>query len=402
MKFLKFNKEDDRPKTENDENGNYIINDNCQINKDIELNEISIKKDEDISNPKCLTKWKLLKILLTKLIISFGFFIISLFIQSFFMIYSDSYYIPYTAPLNDRIHTMLGGSPPKWASYNLANSLVGLLSVTFAQLIIFNSIYLSIAIICRFFYMHGLFYLLRGILLYITSLPATLKTCIPLENGNIGFKLLQVLKMNLNLVSVCTDLIVSGHTFTTTIFLLFVFCYVDNVILKIITALLSCFIYSILIIGFIHYTSDVVLGILIGFFIFGLYHILLDLSSLHYITSTLYDVRGISSKKENKNFEGKPFFLRSFLLRNLMGIIPLLEGLHYTLDYAMNQNSDTFGFCNCENNLNEDGVPIDLFKEPQVKDKSFFGYSNHLSHVYAGDGKHNFLLFKLFGPCPRE
>ncbi|CAD2095338.1 sphingomyelin synthase 2, putative [Plasmodium vinckei brucechwatti] len=401
MKFLKFNKNDDHPKTENDENSNYIINGNCQIHKDIELNEMSIKKDEDISNSKCLTKWKLLKILLTKLLISFVFFIVALFIQSFLMIYSDSYYIRYTTPLSDRLHELIG-SPPKWVSYNLSNILVGLLSITFIQLILFNSIYLSIAIMCRFLYMHGFFYILRGTLLYITSLPATLKTCIPLERGDIGFNLLQVVKLNLNLVSVCTDLILSGHSFTTTIFLLFIFCYMDNVVLKIITALLSCFVYSSLIVGFIHYTSDVILGTLFGFFIFGLYHLLLDLSSLHYIISTLYDIRGISNNKENKNAEAKPFFLRCFLLRNLLGIIPRLEGLHHTLDYAMNQNSDTLGFCNCEHNLNEDDAHIDLYKKHQIKEKLLFGHSNHLSHVYAGDGKHNFLLFKLFGPQPRE
>ncbi|SCM22531.1 sphingomyelin synthase 2, putative [Plasmodium chabaudi adami] len=400
MKFPNFNKEDDRPKAENDENSNYIINGNSQIHKDIELNEMSIKNDEDINNSKCLTKWKLLKILLTKLIIAFVFFLVALFIQSFLMIYSDSYYIRYTTPLSDRIHSFIC-SPPKWASYNLSNILVGILSITFIQLILFNSIYLSIAIMCRFLYMHGLLYILRGTLLYITSIPATLKTCTPLERGSIAFNLLQVVKLNLNLVPVCTDLIVSGHSFTVTIFLLFVFCYMDNVILKVITALLSCFIYSLLIIGFIHYTSDVILGMLFGFSIFGLYHLLLDLSSLHYIISKIYDVRGISNNKENAN-EAKPFFLRCFLLRSLLGIIPRLEGLHYTLDYAMNQDSDKLGFCNCENNSREDDVPIDAFKRSQIKEKLLLGHSNHISHVYAGDGKHNFLLFKLFGPLHRE
>ncbi|ETB60880.1 hypothetical protein YYC_01845 [Plasmodium yoelii 17X] len=402
METPQFNKEDDRPKSENDKNSNYIINENSQINKDIELNEMSIKKDEDINNSKCLTEWKLFKILFIKLMISFGFFIISLFIQSFLMIYSDSYYKKDTTPLSDRVHELVG-HPPKWVSYNLSNILVGLLSITFIQLILFNSIYLSIAIICRFLYMHGFFYILRGILIYITSLPATLKTCIPLERGNIGFNLLQVLKLNFNLLYVCSDLIVSGHSFTATIFLLFIFCYMDNVVLKIITGLLSCCIYSVLIVGFIHYTSDVLLGILFGFFIFGLYHIALDLSSLHYIISTLYDVRSISNNKENNNFEAKPFFLRFFLLRILVGIIPQLEGLHHTLDYAMNKNSDKSGFCSCGHNSNTHNKPIDdLFKKPQIKEKLLFGYSNHLYHAYAGDGKHNFLLFKFFGPHPKE
>ncbi|CXI64839.1 sphingomyelin synthase 2, putative [Plasmodium berghei] len=401
MEIPKFNKEDDRPKSENDKNSNYIINGNCQINKDIELNEMPVKKDEDINNSNCLTEWKLFKILFTKLMISFSFFIISLFIQSFFMIYSDSYYKRYTIPLSDRVHELVG-HPPKWVTYNLSNSLVGLLSITFIQLILFNSIYLSIAIICRFLYMHGFFYILRGILIYITSLPATLKTCIPLERGNIGFNLLQVVKLNFNLLYVCSDLIVSGHSFTSTIFLLFIFCYMDNVVIKVITALLSCFVYSVLIVGFIHYTSDVLLGILFGFFIFGLYHIALDLSSLHYIISTLYDVRSISNNKENNKFEAKPFFLRCFLLRILLGIIPRLEGLHHTLDYAMNRNSNKSEFCNCEHNSSTHSRSIDLFKRPHIKEKLLFGHSNHLYHAYAGDGKHNFLLFKFFGPHPKE
>ncbi|SBT77677.1 sphingomyelin synthase 2, putative [Plasmodium ovale] len=407
MKISEFDKKHEQGPVESDGGQDNIISDNYQINMDKKVSHVSVLRKDAQNGPQSglqkgpqnealndttdLTQRKLLKILLVKLNFALLFLIISLLIQGFFMIYSDSYYKTYTTPLLDRVHELFQ-YPPKWVSYKLSNTLIAILTVSFLHLILFNSIYLSIPIICRFLYMLGFFYIVRGILIYVTSIPATLKTCIPLECGNLAFNLLQIVKINLNMVYVCSDLIISGHSFSTTIFLLFSLCYMNNIVLKTIVALFCCVIYAFIIIGFIHYTSDVLLGFLFGIFIFSFYHIMLDLSSQYYIFSKLFEIKIISNKK---NVQAKPFFLRLSLVRIFLNIIPLLEGLNYTLDYAINKNSDKSTFCNCEKNSDCDDIPLCSFRKSQTEKKISLTYSDHLFHTYAGDGTFNFLLFKF-------
>ncbi|CRH00887.1 sphingomyelin synthase 2, putative [Plasmodium relictum] len=371
-------------------NKNYKMNCNYHINICNEMDNVTISRKATLNDPYDLSKWKLFRILIIKLAFSLLYLIVSLIIQGFLMIYSDSYYKRYTPPLSDRIHELFE-YPPKWASYNLSNNLIAILTVFVVfRLIVFNSIYLSIAIICRFIYMLGSFYILRGILIYVTSLPATLETCLPLESGNIHFNLLQILKINMNLVYVCSDLIVSGHSFSTTLLLMFSLYYMNSVTLKIILSLFCCFIYVFIIIGFIHYTSDVLLGLFFGVFIFSLYHIMLDLSSQYYLFSTLFEVKIVSNKKD---VQAKPFFLRFFLARMFLKIIPFLEGLNYTMNYAINENNDFSTFCNCEN-YSKDRNLISFHKSSKENKISIY-CSDHLFHSYAGDGTINFLLFKF-------
>ncbi|CRG93827.1 sphingomyelin synthase 2, putative [Plasmodium gallinaceum] len=385
-----LNEKSEEVVTERQSNKNYKMNDIYHINIEKEMNNITISKKASLNDPNNLTKWKLFRILIIKLIFSLLYLLISLIIQGFFMIYSDSYYKRYTPPLGDRIHDLFE-YPPKWASYNLSNNLIAILTVfVFFRLIIFNSVYLSIAIACRFLYMLGSFYILRGILIYVTSLPATLDTCLPLESGSFRFNLLQILKINMNLVYVCSDLIISGHSFSTTLLLMFSLYYMNNVILKIILSLFCCFIYIFIIIGFIHYTSDVLLGLFFGVFIFSFYHIMLDLSSQYYIFCTLFEVKIISNKK---NVQAKPFFLRFFLARIFLKIIPFLEGLNYTLNYALNKNNDFSTFCNCENYDKERNL-ISFCKSSKENKISIY-CSDHLFHSYAGDGTISFLSLKF-------
>ncbi|SBT79674.1 sphingomyelin synthase 2, putative [Plasmodium malariae] len=321
MDIGKLDKNYDFASTENEDSKDYTRTNNYQINIERKTSNISILLKETIYDKKELTEWKLFKILLMKLMFALIFLLISLIIQGFLMIYSDSYYKRYTKPLSDRIHSFFE-EPPTWVSYNLSNNLIAVLTLAFLQLILFNSIYLSLAIVCRFLYMLGFFYILRGILIYVTSLPATLETCLPVEKGNLAFNLLQIIKINMNLVYVCSDLIISGHSFSTTIFLLFSLCYMNNILLKIIISLFCCVIYAFIIIGFIHYTSDVLLGFLFAIFIFTFYHIMLDLSSHYYLFSEIFEVKIISNKK---NSQAKPFFLRFFYTRIFLKIIPFLE-----------------------------------------------------------------------------
>ncbi|GAW81780.1 sphingomyelin synthase 2 [Plasmodium gonderi] len=377
--------------TENEDSNNCRDVGNYKINVDVKMSNSPMPKKVKPSNEHNLTKWKLFKILVIKFSIALVFLFISLFIQGFFMIYSDSYYKTYTTPLHDRIHTFFE-YPPRWISYNLSNNLIALLTLTFIQLILFNSIFLSIAIICRFLYMLGFFYILRGILVYVTSLPATLETCVPLERGNFAFNLLQVAKINMNLVYVCSDLIISGHSFSTTIFLLFSLFYMNNIILKTVIAFFCCFIYALIIIGFIHYTSDVLLGFIFAIFIFTFYHIMLDIFSQYYIFNKLFEIKIISNKK---NVQAKPFFLRCFFTRMFLKIIPFIEGLNYTLDYAISKNADLSTFCICEKEFAIDVPEVCSFSKSGKKNKISISFSDHLFHSYAGDGTINFLLFNF-------
>ncbi|CAG9477851.1 sphingomyelin synthase 2, putative [Plasmodium vivax] len=376
------------------EDSNSYTSDNYKINVDIKMSNFASSNganpsDGDIHS---LTKWKLFKVLLLRLAIALIFLVISLIIQGFFMIYSDSYYKRYTTPLSDRIHNLFE-NPPEWISYKLSNNLIALLSITFLQLILFNSVYLSMAIVCRFLYMMGFFYILRGILIYVTSLPATLETCVPLESGNIAFNLLQIIKINMNLVYVCSDLIISGHSFSTTIFLLFALFYVNSVVLKTLITFLCFVIYAFIIVGFIHYTSDVLLGFIFGIFIFTFYHLMLDISSQYYIFNKLFEIKIISNKK---NVQAKPFFLRCFFTRVFLKIIPFLEGLNYSLDYALSKNADFSTFCICEKEsaMAMPAAACSLQKSSK-ENKICVNYSDHLFHSYAGDGTINFLLFKF-------
>ncbi|KJP85738.1 hypothetical protein AK88_04608 [Plasmodium fragile] len=380
---------------ENEGKNSYKTSDNCKINIDIKMSNFASSNGANPSGDDIdgLTKWKLFKVLLLRLAIALTFLVICLIIQGFFMIYSDSYYKRYTTPLSDRIHNLFE-NPPEWISYELSNNLIGLLSITFVQLILFNSVYLSMAIICRFLYMLGFFYLLRGVLVYVTSLPATLQTCVPLESGNLSFNLLQIIKINMNLVYVCSDLIISGHSFSTTIFLLFALFYMNSVVLKTLITVLCCFIYAFIIIGFIHYTSDVLLGFIFGIFIFTFYHLMLDLSSQYYIFNKLFEIKIISNKK---CVQAKPFFLRCFFTRVFLKIIPLLEGLNYSIDYALSKNADLSTFCICETEfaMNMPATACSSSHKSSTENKICINYSDHLFHSYAGDGTINFLLFKF-------
>ncbi|CAA9989079.1 sphingomyelin synthase 2, putative [Plasmodium knowlesi strain H] len=384
----------EQSRKENEDRNGYTTGDNYKINVDIKMSNFASSNGTNTSNGDMhnLTKWKLFKVLFLRLAIALIFLVISLIIQGFFMIYSDSYYKRYTTPLSDRIHNLFE-NPPEWISYNLSNNLIALLSITFVQLILFNSVYLSMAIVCRFLYMLGFFYLLRGVLIYVTSLPATLETCVPLESGNFAFNLLQIVKINMNLVYVCSDLIISGHSFSTTIFLLFALFYMNNVVLKTLITFLCCFIYAFIIIGFIHYTSDVLLGFTFGIFIFTFYHLMLDMSAQYYIFNKLFEIKIISNKK---NVQAKPFFLRCFLTRVFIRIIPLLEGLNYSIDYAISKNSDLSIFCICEKEFAM-SMPATACssQESSEENKICVNYSDHLFHSYAGDGTINFLLFKF-------
>lgn len=389
MDFKKFSKIYEESVTDSENDKSSIGTDMYEINMNRKMSNISISRNSTINEEEVLSEYRLCKILLIKLMFALLFLLIALIIQGFFMIYSDSYYKSNTQPLSDRIHDLFG-NPPKWISYKLSNTLIAILTLSFLKIILFNSIYLSIAIICRFLYIVGSFYIIRGLLIYVTSLPATLETCLPLESGNFLFNLLQIIKINTNLVYVCADLIVSGHSFSTTIFLMFSFYYINNVIIKFIIFTFSCFIYAIIIIGFIHYTSDVLLGIIFGVFMFSFYHTMLDISSQYYIFNKLFEIKIISN---NKNIHAKPFFLRFFVARIFFKIIPYLEGLNYTLDYAINKNNDLSTFCNCDHDNNK--IPLFSFYKPITEDKIIINYSDHLYHSYAGDGTINFLFWKF-------
>ncbi|SOV12660.1 sphingomyelin synthase 2, putative [Plasmodium sp. gorilla clade G2] len=396
MDFKKLSKIYEESVTDSENDKSSIGTDMYEINMNRKMSNLSISRNSTINEEEILSEYRLCKILLIKLIFALLFLLISLIIQGFFMIYSDSYYKSNTQPLSDRIHDLFV-NPPHWITYKLSNTLIAILTLSFIKIILFNSIYLSIAIVCRFIYIIGSFYIIRGILIYVTSLPATLDTCSPLESGNFLFNLLQIIKINTNLVYVCADLIVSGHSFSTTIFLMFSFYYINNKIIKFIIFIFSCFIYAIIIIGFIHYTSDVLLGIIFGVFMFSFYHIMLDISSQYYIFNKLFEIKIISN---NKNIHAKPFFLRFFVSRIFFKIIPYLEGLNYTLDYAINKNNDLSNFCNCDNNNNNNNnnnnkIPLFSFYKPIREDKIIINYSDHLYHSYAGDGTINFLFWKF-------
>ncbi|ANQ08252.1 Uncharacterized protein PCOAH_00026020 [Plasmodium coatneyi] len=379
---------------ENEGSNSYTTADKYKVNVDIKMSNFASSDGTNASdgNIHKLTKWKLFKVLLLRLAIGFIFLVISLIIQGFFMLYSESYYKRYTTPLSDRIHNLFE-NPPEWISYKLTNNLIALLSITFVHLILSNSVFLSMAIVCRFLYMLVFFYLLRGVLIYVTSLPATLETCVPLESGNFAFNLLQVIRININLLNLCSDLIISGHSFSTTIFLLFALFYMNNVVLKTLISFLCCLIYAFIIIGFIHYTSDVLLGFIFGIFIFTFYHLMLDISAQYYIFNKLFEIKIISNRK---NVQAKPFFLRCFLTRVFIKIIPFLEGLNYSIDYAISKNADLSTFCICED-FAMGSMPATACssQESSKLNKICVNYSDHLFHSYAGDGTMNFLLFKF-------
>ncbi|SBS87085.1 sphingomyelin synthase 2, putative (SMS2) [Plasmodium malariae] len=137
MDIDKLDKNYDFASTENEDSKDYTRTNNYQINIERKTSNISILLKETIYDKKELTEWKLFKILLMKLMFALIFLLISLIIQGFLMIYSDSYYKRYTKPLSDRIHSFFE-EPPTWVSYNLSNNLIAVLTLAFLQLILFN------------------------------------------------------------------------------------------------------------------------------------------------------------------------------------------------------------------------------------------------------------------------
>lgn len=126
----------------------------------------------------------------------------------------------------------------------------------------------------RLLWMQAVIHCLRGVTLFVTTLPNPYTNdCIDSSRRNIFYLALRV---SFRLSITCSDITVSGHSATTTSAVLFQLLYTPMSS----TGSLVCVCYMVgvwllIIASRYHYTVDVVLGVLITFSVYSMYHLAL-------------------------------------------------------------------------------------------------------------------------------
>ncbi|KEP65527.1 UNVERIFIED_CONTAM: hypothetical protein HHA_246780 [Hammondia hammondi] len=151
----------------------------------------------------------------------FVYFLVVDIVMSVVGVSSDYFYMTDPQPqLKDRVHDWIfGGTPPSTLPEYVADCMtVALLVVTGVRHLFFVRLPLSVMIIYRCIAIIITVYVLRTIAIFVTTMPAPVEPCTPppeIATAS-GFMMQAFLAASFQ-VSLCTDMIVSGHTLTTSI-----------------------------------------------------------------------------------------------------------------------------------------------------------------------------------------
>ncbi len=131
----------------------------------------------------------------------------------------------------------------------------------------------------RLLWIQATIHALRGLVLFVTTLPNPYTNeCLDSSNQNVFYLALRV---SFRLSITCSDITISGHSCTTTSAILFQLLYTRMGWLAQLAALVYlsavwCFIVA----SRYHYTVDVVLGAILTFSVYSMYHLALLVPSL--------------------------------------------------------------------------------------------------------------------------
>ncbi|CBZ55930.1 conserved hypothetical protein [Neospora caninum Liverpool] len=150
----------------------------------------------------------------------FVYFLVVDVVMSVVGVSSDYFYMLDPQPqLKDRVHDWIfGGKPPAALSQVVADSLtVSLIVITGIRHLFFVRMPLSIMIVYRCIAIIISVYVLRTIAIFVTTMPAPVEDCTPSDIGTASGFMMQAFLAASFQTSLCTDMIISGHTLTTAI-----------------------------------------------------------------------------------------------------------------------------------------------------------------------------------------
>ncbi|PHJ18080.1 transmembrane protein [Cystoisospora suis] len=128
---------------------------------------------------------------------------------------SDYLYFKDPQPkLHDRFHDwILKGKPIPGVSSTIPDILaVSLLCITGLRHVFFVRVPLNLLILYRFMFLLSSLYIIRGIAIFLTTMPTPVFDCKKIEVETVGDFIRHVLQASFFQLSLCTDMIVSGHT----------------------------------------------------------------------------------------------------------------------------------------------------------------------------------------------
>ncbi|SCN61220.1 sphingomyelin synthase 1, putative [Plasmodium chabaudi chabaudi] len=310
------------------------------------------------------------------------FFTVGVFIQCYFIILSDEHYNTGETPLKDRMHELF--KKPDFMTQQFVNSsILSLMWISFLRFGLFSPALLAITMFIRTALILGFIYATRSIFIYCTTIPCPVSTCQPVVYNGFLQNLYTIYLIIVAKVYECTDLIISGHTCFTTLFLLIWLYYEKNVFLRLAVFLYSTYLYLLIIISRFHYSVDVLLGICYGSTVFIFYHWFLDIAAKRYVIN-----KSFCSK--HPAFKG-PFSDRNIIINYFIQIIGYMEGLNYRLDIAMHYDKELSTFCPCKP-VNSQALIIPNNSGTMES----YVFSEHFYHSYAGDGSFDLSTIKYF------
>ncbi|GAW81781.1 sphingomyelin synthase 1 [Plasmodium gonderi] len=360
-------------------NETQLVNSGVQDDFILENMEDSCDKEEhnirimEVKN--CNAKKNILKILYIRLLYAIIFIILSILIQCYFIILSDTYYNMGDEPLKDRIHEMYKEAPLFMNAEFINGNILFFLIITLLRFGFFSPFILAISMFIRLTLMLSFIYFIRSIFIYVTTIPCPIATCQPLRNKNILENLYSAYLIITAQVYECTDLIISGHTAFTTVLKLFWMFYEKKLFIKTILFFYCLFIYAMIVISKFHYTVDVLMGYVFGSTVFIFYHTLLEIAAKRYARHRSFSIR-------SSNYASS-FVERCSLFNCFIRVIGYLEGLDHRLNMAISFNKEWECFCSCKP-VNAQGLIVK--KTTVVNNEEYFDFSDHFYHSYAGSG----------------
>ncbi|CAD2108678.1 hypothetical protein YYG_01394 [Plasmodium vinckei petteri] len=343
---------------------------------------VDIEKGGEPIAPTILDKKYIYNIFYIRALYAVIFFTVGVLIQCYFIILSDGHYNTGETPLKDRMHELF--KRPDFMTQEFVNSsILSLMGISFVRFGLFSPALFAITMFTRTALILGFTYLIRSIFIYSTTIPCPISTCQPVVSNGLFQNLYSIYLIVVAKVYECTDLIISGHTCFTTLFVLIWLYYEKNTFSKLVIFLYSIYLYLLIIISRFHYSVDVLLGIFFESTIFILYHWLLDIAAKRYALNK-------SFKCKNPSFKG-PFSDRNIILNYFIQIIGYMEGLDYRLDIAMHYDKELSTFCPCKP-VNSQGL---IIPNNSGTMESYI-FSEHFYHSYAGDGSFDLSTIKYF------
>lgn len=366
--------------------GSDEVQDDIQKNKmgktTIEENEKYEKSDLEYYD----YKKKIYKTMFLRILYVFLLFCVSLYIQCYSIILSDTYYETGETPLKDRLHEVIPNGE-NYINASIINGCIGVLfTITFIRFGIFCPFLLSLAILLRTIFLLSLIYLIRSLFIYVTTLPCPIRTCVPVEKRNFWENLYTGYLIVFAKVYECTDLIISGHTAFTTTLLNFWIVYEQSIYAKLGILLFAIVIFFFIIISKFHYTVDVLIGYMFASAIFYLYHGCLDIAAKRY---AIY-----GSFKQQTNYP-KSFLERVLFLDLLIQAVASIEALKCRLDISLEHDRKWPAFCPCESNTSKNF----FIKSCGSNGEVICELGEHFYHSYAGTGVCNMSTVNYIVQC---